>query len=76
VPTRAQPAETPGSSWIDVRITPARAAEVNHALADAGIYASAITSGSDLESIFLSLTATAPATPGPSGPTAGWGERT
>ncbi len=72
-PTSARPAETPGCSWIDVRITPDRAAEVNRILAGAGIYAGAITSGSDLESIFLSLTTRAPA--GPQGTTGGWGER-
>jgi len=72
-PTSARPAETPSSSWIDVRITPARAAEVNRILAGAGIYAGAITSGSDLESIFLSLTTKRPA--GPQGVTGGWGER-
>ncbi|MEA2027257.1 MAG: ATP-binding cassette domain-containing protein, partial [Chloroflexota bacterium] len=47
VPTNARPAETPGSNWIDVRITPERAPEVNRILAGAGIYAGAITSGSD-----------------------------
>ena len=68
-----RPAETPGLSWIDIHIQPARAAEVNRTLATAGVYASAIESGSDLESVFLSLTATGPA---PSAPTsASWGER-
>ena len=73
VPATPRPAETPGLSWIDVRIHPTRAAEVNYTLAVAGVYASAIESGSDLESIFLSLTATAP-TPAVTA-TAGWGER-
>ena len=72
VPTAAQPAEAPATAWIDVRIPPDRAADVNRALAGAGIYASAITAGSDLESIFLSLTATAPT---PAAPSGGWGER-
>lgn len=72
-PTQAQPAEIPGQVWIDVRMPPERAADVNRALAAAGIYASAITSGSDLETIFLSLTATTPAPAGPA--TGGWGER-
>jgi ABC-2 type transport system ATP-binding protein len=71
-PAAPRPAETPGLSWIDVRTHPTRAAEVNYTLAAAGIYASAIESGSDLESIFLSLTATAPTTAATS---AGWGER-
>ena len=73
MPTSAQPADVPGLAWIDVRITPDRAAEVNRALAAAGIYASAITPGSDLESIFLSLTAAPPAHDG--APAGGWGER-
>ncbi|MGD8485407.1 MAG: ATP-binding cassette domain-containing protein [Chloroflexota bacterium] len=72
-PTRAQPAGQPGSATIDVRIQPVRAAEVNRALATAGIYASDLSSGSDLESVFLSLTATAPARAAV--PNAGWGER-
>ncbi len=70
-PLSARPAETAGLSWIDVRTHPSRGAEVNYTLAAAGIYASAIESGSDLESVFLSLTATAPAP----APTTGWGER-
>jgi len=72
-PALPRPAEIPGLSWIDVSIQPARATDVNRALATAGIYASAIESGSDLESIFLSLTTTTPAPSAP--PTAGWGER-
>ena len=72
-PTTTRPADVPGLALVDVRIAPERAAEVNYALAAAGIYASEINSGSDLESVFLSLTATAPA---PTGATsAGWGER-
>lgn len=42
--------------WLSVRIEPDRAAEVNRALATAGIFASGLESGSDLESLFLSLT--------------------
>jgi ABC-2 type transport system ATP-binding protein len=42
--------------WLSVRIEPDRAAEVNRALAAAGIYASGLETGSDLESLFLSLT--------------------
>jgi len=72
-PAVPRPAETPGLSWIDIRIHPTRAADINRALVAAGVYASAIESGSDLESIFLSLTA---ATTAPSAPaTTGWGER-
>jgi ABC-2 type transport system ATP-binding protein len=42
--------------WISVRIDPGRAAEVNRALVVAGIYASGLQTGSDLESLFLELT--------------------
>jgi ABC-2 type transport system ATP-binding protein len=75
-PPTVEPADVPGTVWVEVRVAPERAAEVNHLLADRGIYASAVTSGSDLESIFLSLTATAPGTaPEPGVPSVGWGER-
>jgi hypothetical protein len=43
--------------WLSVRMTANRAAEVNRALALAGVYASGLETGSDLESLFLSLTA-------------------
>ncbi len=45
-----------GHGWLTIRIDPARAAEANRALADAGIYASRIESGSNLEALFLELT--------------------
>jgi ABC-2 type transport system ATP-binding protein len=41
---------------LSVRVEPDRAADVNRALASAGIFASRIETGSDLESLFLSLT--------------------
>jgi len=41
-----------------VGVTPSRSAELNRALADAGIYASGLEPGSDLESVFLELTGT------------------
>jgi ABC-2 type transport system ATP-binding protein len=47
--------------WLVVPIEPARAAEVNRVLAGAGIFASGLESGSDLESLFLELTSAAPA---------------
>jgi ABC-2 type transport system ATP-binding protein len=53
--------------WLSVRIEPDRAAEVNRALATAGIYASGLETGSDLEQLFLELTRTAPPA-GPEGP--------
>ena len=43
--------------WLTVAIAPERAADVNRALATAGIYASGLESGNDLESLFLELTA-------------------
>ena len=50
-----------GTGWLIVPIEPNRAAEVNRTLVAAGIYASGLESGSDLESLFLELTAAAPA---------------
>jgi ABC-2 type transport system ATP-binding protein len=47
----------PAAAWITARIAADRAAEVNRALAGAGIYASGLEAGSDLESLFLELTA-------------------
>jgi ABC-2 type transport system ATP-binding protein len=42
--------------WLSVHVEPDRAVEVNRALATNGIYASRLETGSDLESLFLSLT--------------------
>jgi ABC-2 type transport system ATP-binding protein len=42
--------------WLSVRLEPGRAADVNRALAGAGIFASGLETGSDLESLFLELT--------------------
>ncbi len=39
-----------------VAVDQGRSAEVNRALAEAGIYAAGIEAGSDLESVFLELT--------------------
>ncbi len=46
----------PDGAWLDVHVPGARAAEVNRTLAGAGIYASRLEAGSDLESLFLELT--------------------
>jgi ABC-2 type transport system ATP-binding protein len=43
--------------WLSMPIAPDRAAEVNRTLAGAGIYASGLETGNDLESLFLTLTA-------------------
>ena len=42
--------------WLTVRLETGRAADVNRTLAQAGIYASGLEAGSDLESLFLELT--------------------
>jgi len=46
------------AGWFTVNVPPARAAEINRALAEAGIYASGVEPGSDLETLFLELTGT------------------
>jgi ABC-type multidrug transport system ATPase subunit len=48
--------EDPASGWLAARMPATRSSEVNRALAQAGIYASALEAGSDLESLFLQLT--------------------
>ena len=49
--------EPDAEGWLSLAIAPDRAAEVNRALATAGIYASGLETGNDLESLFLTLTA-------------------
>lgn len=44
------------SGWFTVALAPGRAADVNRALAEAGIYAAGLEPGSDLETVFLELT--------------------
>lgn len=44
------------AGWFTVGTSPSRAAEINRALVEAGIYASGLEPGSDLESVFLELT--------------------
>jgi len=59
-PDRVTPSSMePG--WISVQIAPDRASEVNRSLAEAGIYASGLSSGNDLEELFLALTGPAAA---------------
>ena len=53
------------AGWFHVGFDPARSAEVNRALVEAGIYATALEAGSDLETLFLQLTGTGVAPPGP-----------
>jgi ABC-2 type transport system ATP-binding protein len=50
----------PEAGWLDVRIDPDRAKELNRALAAAGVYASRIETGTNLEALFLELTGTSP----------------
>ncbi len=45
-----------GDGWISVRVAPERAGEVNRTLAEAGVYATGLDAGSDLETLFLQLT--------------------
>jgi ABC-2 type transport system ATP-binding protein len=49
-------ADTEGDPWLAVHVEPHRSGEVNRALAEAGIYASGLESGTDLELLFLQLT--------------------
>jgi ABC-2 type transport system ATP-binding protein len=42
--------------WLSVRIVPDRTADVNRVLGQAGIWATALESGNDLEMLFLGLT--------------------
>jgi ABC-2 type transport system ATP-binding protein len=44
------------AGWFTVGFSPARAADINRALVAAGIYASGLEPGSDLESLFLEIT--------------------
>jgi ABC-2 type transport system ATP-binding protein len=54
---RTEPAPSPeGDPWLAVHVEPNRAGAINRALADAGIYASGVESGTDLELLFLELT--------------------
>ena len=53
--------DEPDGTWLNVRFAPERSAEVNRTLAAAGIYASRLETGTDLESLFLELTAEQPA---------------
>jgi ABC-type multidrug transport system ATPase subunit len=46
------------AGWFTVNVSPDRAADINRALSAAGIYASGLEPGSDLESIFLEITGT------------------
>jgi ABC-2 type transport system ATP-binding protein len=49
-------AESDGDPWLAVHVEPHLAGAVNRALAEAGIYATGLESGTDLELLFLELT--------------------
>jgi hypothetical protein len=76
-PVAAGAAVTPGAGpeagWLTVGIDPARGAEVNRALAGAGIFASRLETGTTLEGLFLELTGSQPDV-GEGGPPAPGGE--
>jgi len=57
-PTRPgeEASDTSPDAWLRVQVAAERAADVNRALARAGIYASGLEAGSDLEGLFLELT--------------------
>jgi ABC-2 type transport system ATP-binding protein len=59
-----EPVRESGGTVITVRVKPSRAAEVNRALSQAGIYANRLEAGNDLEELFLTLTTAGAQTPG------------
>jgi ABC-2 type transport system ATP-binding protein len=68
----------PAVAWLTARLPADRAADVNEVLAKAGIFASGLEAGSDLESLFLQLTGEGQAAPAPQQtpqPPPGWGGR-
>jgi ABC-2 type transport system ATP-binding protein len=46
----------PEAGWLEVALAPSQSSVVNRVLAEAGVYASELRVGSDLEDLFLSLT--------------------
>jgi ABC-2 type transport system ATP-binding protein len=62
--TNDAPAGAAHERWLTVHVDPSRAAEVNRILAGAGIYASGLESGTDLELLFLELTGGEPSSEG------------
>ena len=57
---RAVQGSTSDDGWLSVAVEGDRASEINRWLAQAGIYASALTAETDLESVFLELTGATP----------------
>jgi ABC-2 type transport system ATP-binding protein len=60
----------PQAGTFTVNVLPSRAQEINRALAEAGVYASSLQAGSDLEALFLRVTTESTATGTPDGPPA------
>jgi hypothetical protein len=60
-----------GGVWLTARVAAERSVEVNRTLAGAGIFASGLEAGSDLESLFLQHTQP-PAPEQAASPFAGW----
>jgi ABC-2 type transport system ATP-binding protein len=58
----------PSATWLSIRYDPDRAADVNRALAQAGIFAARLEAGADLEALFLELTGDTPAASAPATP--------
>lgn len=75
-PVEAAPADGALAGRVTVQVPADQAAACNRALAEQGIFASAIDATSDLESVFLELTAGVGMSldGGTGGPPAGWGE--
>ena len=59
-PGRVQLDDGPEAGWLIVKVDPGRSAELNRALAEAGVYASRIEGAATLESLFLELTGSRP----------------
>jgi ABC-2 type transport system ATP-binding protein len=68
-----EPLDGPQAGWLTIRVPGERAADVNRVLAQGGVFASALDATSDLETVFLSLTAGPPSDESPAGPPPGWG---
>jgi ABC-2 type transport system ATP-binding protein len=49
-------ASTSDHGWLSIQVPQERASEINRALSEAGIFASGLEAGNDLEELFLSLT--------------------
>jgi hypothetical protein len=59
-PGTVSPAPGPETGWLEVRFDPGRSAELNRALAAAGVFAARIEAGATLEALFLEVTGSSP----------------